>query len=986
MCRRRFYLVASILVLATCGAAQAGVQKWESVVQAANPIHWYRFNEAPGTTTTPDNGSGGLNGEYRSLVDLGQEGLFGPGEAALFERGGQEDVMWTQGGDLTSDEWTAEFIVMKMSNTVAQALTDSADFSLRIVGWGVDEELSFTEYGVIDARFDAVAGADLIAPVEQWIHVTYRKSGSQTQVFVDGVMVGQTSTLADCPIDSFGGRAGGDSDGMDGFLDEAVIYDYALTDAEVLAHAMAPFLADVTAIVLEPEDGATDVPRDTTLSWMAGAYAQTHDVYFGTVLDDVDTADRDNPLGVLVSQGQTASTYEPVGNLELGQTYYWRIDEVNGAPDNTIFKGDPWSFTVEPVGYPIENIIATSNGAPQADAAPENMVNGSGLNADDQHSTDSLNMWLASPVGDEPMYIQFEFDRVYKMHEMVVWNYNVEFELLLGFGIANATVEYSENGIDWTALGDVELTQATARSDYAANTTIDLQGVAAQFVKLTVNSGFGTLPVPQYGLSEVRFLFIPAQAREPQPDDGATDVAVDAMLGWRAGRDAVSHEVSFGTDPNALALAGTADAASFDPGALDLGTTYYWQVDAIQEAESWAGALWSFSTQTFVVVDDFESYTDDIDAGEAIFLTWIDGYEVNGNGSTVGHMEAPFAEMTIVHGGAQSMPLFYDNTNASVSEAELALAQNWTLNGIESLSIFFQGAAGNTGQLYVKINGTKVAYDGAAGDIAEAMWMPWNIDLSTVGGNMSNVTSLIIGVEGAGATGVVYIDDVRLYPNAPELITPTEPDEANLVAHYAFDGDFSDSAGSHNAAPMGDAQIASDPDRGQVLSLDGGADAVEIGFSAELNPEAFTVSIWANPDPAGSGHRSPITSRDDAPQRGYIIYLEPGNTWQFWTGTGTGWNNIPGPTAALSEWTHLAATFANEAKAFYVNGRLVGQSTAPLALNTEQVLRIGGGATEGPGDFFFQGMLDEARVYNRALSAAEAAGLAGRTAPLHKPF
>ncbi len=109
-------------------------------------------------------------------------------------------------------------------------------------------------------------------------------------------------------------------------------------------------------------------------------------------------------------------------------------------------------------------------------------------------------------------------------------------------------------------------------------------------------------------------------------------------------------------------------------------------------------------------------------------------------------------------------PLFYDNTGAAVSEATLTLAEDWTASGIGSLSLYFQGVEGNTGQLYVKINGTKMLYTGDAGDIASPDWLPWTIDLSTVSGNLSSVTSLVIGVEGAGATGVVYIDDIGLCP------------------------------------------------------------------------------------------------------------------------------------------------------------------------------------------------------------------------------
>ncbi|HOC61860.1 MAG TPA: carbohydrate binding domain-containing protein [Sedimentisphaerales bacterium] len=454
------------------------------------------------------------------------------------------------------------------------------------------------------------------------------------------------------------------------------------------------FRAETLATEPRPEHGATDVPRDVVLSWTAGEFAATHDVYFGTSFDDVNAASRSNPLGVLVSQNQSGTTFDSPDLLDFGTTYYWRVDEVNAAPDNTIYKGGVWSFTAEPFAYPVANIIATTNATSDPGAGPENTINGSGLNADDQHSIDAGDMWLASP-GAEPLYIQYEFDRVYKLYEMLVWNYNVQFELLLGFGVKDVTVEHSENGADWTALGDVQLAQAPAQSTYAANTTVDLQGVAARFVRLTVNSGYGLMP--QYGLSEVRFLYIPAHPREPQPADGTIGVSPATTLSWRAGREAASHEVYLGTDPDALALAGTVDSATFAP-ALEFGSTYYWQVVEVNEADAvtaWAGDVWSLSTQEYTLIDGFETYNDDLDAGTAIFDTWLDGW-VNDTGSTVGYLDAPFAEKTIVRSGVQSMPLAYDNAASPFySEAwrEFETAQNWTGNGADTLVLYVRGNA-----------------------------------------------------------------------------------------------------------------------------------------------------------------------------------------------------------------------------------------------------------------------------------------------------
>ncbi len=336
------------------------------------------------------------------------------------------------------------------------------------------------------------------------------------------------------------------------------------------------------------------------------------------------------------------------------------------------------------------------------------------------------------------------------------------------------------------------------------------------------------------------------------------------------------------------------------------------------------------------------------------------------------------------------MPLIYNNTDFVFSEAKRTFdpAQDWTARGVKSLSLFFQGVAGNTGTLYLKINGTKVAYDGPASDIAVTQWLPWNVDLSAVGGNLTKITSLTIGIEGAGAAGTLFVDDIRLYPKAPEYIVPVQPDNAGLVAKYTFTGDYRDSAGSHHGTASGNTAVVSDPVHGQVASFDGTTDKVDIPYSADLNPETFTVSFWANPNSAGSSHRSPLTSRDDLPQRGYIFYVEPGNAWQFWTGTGAGWDAVTGPIATLDEWAHVTGAFADGVKSLYINGRLAAQSTAAtaLGLNTQRPLRIGGGATEADGNYWWYGLLDDVCLYNRALSPEEVAGLAGMTTSLPKPL
>jgi hypothetical protein len=237
---------------------------------------------------------------------------------------------------------------------------------------------------------------------------------------------------------------------------------------------------------------------------------------------------------------QSATSYAPPQRLDFNTTYYWRVDEVNGAPDYTVFEGKVWSFTTELLAYPIENIIATASSTVQEGMGPENTINGSGVDDNDLHSTEATDMWLSS---NEPLgaWIEFQFDKVYKLHEMWVWNSNQMIELLVGLGLKDVSIDYSFNGTDYTTLGTtVEFPRAPGAAGYAHDITIDFGGEGAKYVRLTATSNWGGI-LPQYGLSEVRFFYIPVNATEPYPDSGATDVVRDVVLGWRAGREAVTR-------------------------------------------------------------------------------------------------------------------------------------------------------------------------------------------------------------------------------------------------------------------------------------------------------------------------------------------------------------------------------------------------------------------------------------------------------------
>ena len=145
---------------------------------------------------------------------------------------------------------------------------------------------------------------------------------------------------------------------------------------------------------------------------------------------------------------------------------------------------------------------------------------------------------------------------------------------------------------------------------------------------------------------------------------------------------------------------------------------------------------------------------------------------------------------------------------------------------------------------------------------------------------------------------------------------------------------------------------------------------MDVAYTDALNTPQFTIEAWAKVTGGSGAYRSPVTSRADGPQRGYIFYADPNNVWQFWNGKGdtSGWDNLSGRAVVNNAWAHLVGVYDGTNKSFYVNGTLVGTRTVAFGPNDQNVLRIGGGATEGDGNYFFQGSVDEVAFYNKPLT------------------
>jgi len=501
---------------------------------------------------------------------------------------------------------------------------------------------------------------------------------------------------------------------FNGQIDDVRVYDHVLSEVEILAAMAAkpwPF-----AFGPGPADGALHEDTWVNLSWKPGELAASHNVYIGESFEDVDAGAEGT------FQGNQTATNLVIGfpgfpypdGLVPGTTYYWRIDEVNEAEPNSPWKGDVWSFSIPP---------RTAYNPDPADGA-------------EFVDVDSTLSWTP------------------------------------GYGAKLHTVYLGDN------YDDVNNASGGSPQGSATYKPASLEAEKVYYWRVDEFDAIATYKGDIWGFTT------PGAAGSLQPANGVVDVQMNSQLIWIPATNAVSHDLYFGTDREAVRNATIVSpqfkgnkalgSESYNPGKLAWDSDYYWRVDAVYNTGTVKGLVWKFSTADFLLVDDFESYND-VDPPDPnsnrIFDMWIDGFGTTDNGALVGNDLPPYAEQTVVHGGAQSMPYTYDN-NLKTSEATLTLVRprDWTEEGVMKLSLWFRGASANSaGRMYVALNGSAVVYNDDTAATQKGGWNQWVIDLTEFTGvNLTNVNTITIGIgtkgsPAAGGTGTMYFDDIRLY-------------------------------------------------------------------------------------------------------------------------------------------------------------------------------------------------------------------------------
>ena len=324
-----------------------------------------------------------------------------------------------------------------------------------------------------------------------------------------------------------------------------------------------------------------------------------------------------------------------------------------------------------------------------------------------------------------------------------------------------------------------------------------------------VNTGYvGPLTPPWEG--DVWSFRVEGHAYDPSPADGESDVEfLGLALEWTAGSEAERHMLYFGTDAQSVEDATTSSAefeanlpvatVSYAVPQLITNKRYYWRLDELSNGQTHTvtGDVWMFQVGLFLVVDDFESYTNQTD----LWNVW-DDYWVNGSDGEI--WQENDANLIRVP-GSQAVKLEFENIRHSgafpgswfdVQDlSELSIGSDWTIGGVKALFLYVRGdpcnaqvvpqtskgapiwdaatpwieledTSSNTGYV-VHPNPYWMGYDS---------WDEWNIDLGifdACGVDLTAIDRFTIGIGGQDKTeqsspmsdpGYIYVDDIRLYP------------------------------------------------------------------------------------------------------------------------------------------------------------------------------------------------------------------------------
>ena len=210
----------------------------------------------------------------------------------------------------------------------------------------------------------------------------------------------------------------------------------------------------------------------------------------------------------------------------------------------------------------------------------------------------------------------------------------------------------------------------------------------------------------------------------------------------------------------------------------------------------------------------------------------------------------------------------------------------------------------------------------------------------------------------------------------------------NLVAYYPFNGNANDESGNGNHGTVYYAQPIEDH-CGERFDFDGEASYVEILYSPQMEPTAFSLSLWFQTNMSSIGTMWSSDNADRKCTHGVNLLMEKGKVKFAVDRVGCGANGkriFSNDRLNDGEWHHVVAIYKGKRQTngrikgdleMYVDGAKQDDSKYGRYDPTGAIIRIGnkrrwaGGKQEVENKFFFEGIIDEVRLYSSVLSESE---------------
>jgi hypothetical protein len=207
--------------------------------------------------------------------------------------------------------------------------------------------------------------------------------------------------------------------------------------------------------------------------------------------------------------------------------------------------------------------------------------------------------------------------------------------------------------------------------------------------------------------------------------------------------------------------------------------------------------------------------------------------------------------------------------------------------------------------------------------------------------------------------------------------------DPNLVGHWKLDGDANDSAGSNHGTLLGNPTWVNDPQRGWCLDLDGDGDYVDVGQDSSLTfTDEITLSCWIKVRAFDRNWNAIITKGDDwvlarTRDDNRVAFLCLGLA-------GGGWPEVYSGDVNDGNWHHIAGVYDGASLSLYQDGGSVDSRAVHGRINSNwrQVLI---GENGQAANRFWNGLIDDVRLYNRPL-AAEEIGVLAELKPVPPPL